>query len=130
MTDSHYDNAWIREKKSWVITVNAEDMGNFEPLDPPAGVWTPEALQDLFGPVALTTLLLKGKWEGEVLIFATDGERDGQPKSRLACYLTGQSLGEAHPIYGQALMTTCALVLTPEDRKTTLGELLAWCEPA
>jgi len=29
------DPSWIQEKKSWIITTNSDDRGNFEPLDIP-----------------------------------------------------------------------------------------------
>jgi hypothetical protein len=130
MSLNQQDNAWIKEKKSWMITTSESHKGNFEPLDPPTGRWTPEALADVFGPGELTMLPLEGKWTGEVLVYGTHAQSEGAFRNGLAGYLTQQSLGKTHAIFGPVLMTLRKLLGSePEEKRMTLGELLEWAKP-
>jgi hypothetical protein len=130
MSIASEDHSWIKEKKSWILTTSENHTGNFEPLDPPTGRWTPEALAKVFGPGDLTLLPLEGKWMSEVLVYATHAECDGGFRNGLAGYLTLQSLGSTHAIFGPVLMTLRDLLEDPpEEKRMTLGELLEWARP-
>ena len=127
---SREDHAWIKEKKSWIITTNSNERGTFEPRDPPTGRWTERDLAQVLGTRELTLLPLEGKWTGEVLVYATQGERDGAFRNDLAGHLTRESLGERHALYGPVLMTLRELLdHEPPEKRMTLGELLEWARP-
>lgn len=124
------DHSWIKEKKSWILTTSESHNGTFEPLDPPTGKWTAEALAKALGTSELTLLSLEGKWAGEVLVYATHAEETGGFQNGLAGYLTLQSLGSTHTLFGPVLMTLLELIDDPPtEKKMTLGELLEWARP-
>ena len=124
------DHSWIKEKKSWILTTSESHKGTFEPLDPPTGRWTDEALAKALGTSEFTLLRLEGKWAGEVLVYGTNAEDTGGFQNGLAGYLTLQSLGITHTLFGPVLMTLMELIdAPPAEKKMTLGELLEWARP-
>ena len=124
------DHSWIKEKKSWILTTSASHKGTFEPLDPPTGKWTDEALSEALGTSEFTLLRLEGKWAGEVLVYGTNAEETGGFQNGLAGLLTLQSLGIAHPLFFPVWIRLIELIDAPVgEKKTTLGELLHSLEP-
>ena len=103
------NNEWIKEKKSWMIHTTPSGNGNFAPRDPICGRWTAGELLRVFGTTDLTILRLKGKWEGEVVIYKNKPLKDAF-ENRLAEHLIHESTGERLDLYGDVLMTLAELV--------------------
>jgi hypothetical protein len=126
MSEPGNPHAWITEKKSWLITVNAESMSTFEPMDPPTGIWTRSDLTRHLGPDDLTVLPLPGRWHGEVLIAGNDPGRPDHFHNELADNLCREALGNYHRLYGPVLMTRMELLAV----EVRVSHAVVRCPPA